>query len=317
MKRRAALRSVLLAGAAVFVSGVCGDTPKAAPPDFVIHSEVRLVLLDVSVKDRNGSFVGGLTIDNFRVFEDGRPQETAIFASNDLPVTVGLLVDESYSMTPKRTDVIAAATTFIEESNPKDEVFVLNFNDRVRRGLPPGTLFSDNLDQLRTALSRGIPRGKTALNDAVVAGLGQLELGKRDKKTLVLISDGGDNASGTKRAEMLALAAKSLATIYTIGLFDANDPDRDPAILARLARMTGGEAFFPESPDKMVPVCRRIARDIRARYTIGYHPRHDNGAGAWRHVKVVASASGRKLAVRTRGQYWYAAAGEPNGGRVE
>jgi VWFA-related protein len=304
MNRRGALRKLLLAGGAAAFSGVLPGE-KSKEPDFVIHSEVRLVLLDVSVRDHNGQFVTGLAKDSFRVYENGRPQETTVFAHADLPVTVGILVDSSYSMTPKRADVLAAAQTFIQESNPQDEVFVLNFNDRVRRGLPPGTLFSDNLQQLRAALNRGIPQGKTALYDAVTQGLGQLTMGKRDKKTLVLISDGGDNASHTTRQEMLSLAEKSLATIYTIGLFDVSDPDRDPGILKRLARITGGEVYLPESSAQMEPVCRRIAKEIRARYTLGYLPRPGPSNG-WRHIRVAAStADGRKLSVRTRGEYWY------------
>src|SRR5207248_1383723 len=135
----------------------------------------------------------------------GHPQRITVFASEDLPVTVGILVDESHSMTPKRADVLIAAQTFIEESNPRDEIFVLNFNDTVTRGLSDNVLFSGDIRQLQSALYRGTPEGKTALNDAVVAGLNQLDLGKRDKKALILISDGGDNASRHKRAEMIEM----------------------------------------------------------------------------------------------------------------
>src|SRR5208283_3709325 len=142
--------------------------------------------------------------------------------------------------TPKRADTLAAAEIFIEESNPRDEIFVINFNDSVRRGLPPGTLFSDDLQQLRAALQRGVPEGKTALHEAIMAGLKQLDLGTRDKKALVVISDGGDNASQHKRPEVLDLVERSIATIYAVGLFDNDDPDRDPAILHRLARISGG-----------------------------------------------------------------------------
>src|SRR5262249_50433960 len=161
-----------------------------------------------------------------------------------------------------RGDVITAAETFIEESNRQDEIFVLNFNDKVTPGLPGDKLFSDNLQQLRSALYRGIPEGKTALNDAVIAGLKQLELGRRDKKALILISDGGDNASEHGRREVHEMVERSIATIYTIGLFEADDPDRDPGILRQLAKISGGEAYFPERPSEMVPVCRSIAKDI-------------------------------------------------------
>jgi Ca-activated chloride channel family protein len=209
-------------------------------------------------------------------------------------------------MTPKRADVLTAAQTFIEESNPRDEVFVLNFSDQVSRGLPGQVLFSDNIQQLSSALHRGIPQGKTALNDAIVAGLQQLELGRRDKKTLIVISDGGDNASKHKRREMLTMVERNIATIYAIGLYDADDADRDPGILRELAKITGGEAYFPLSPKGMVPVCRRIAKDIRTRYTIGYIPETENGPIPLRHIRVRASAPGHaRLIARTRSGYRY------------
>ena len=258
------------------------------------------------MKDREGGFVSGLSAGNFAVFENRRPQRITAFANDDLPVTVGILVDESFSMTPKRAEVLAAAQTFIEESNPRDEVFVLNFNDKVRRGLPDRILFSDNIQQLGAALHRGFPEGKTAMNDAIVAGLEQLELGRRDKKTLVVITDGGDNASTHSRREMIEMVERTVATVYTIGLYDAEDPYRDPGILRQLAKISGGAAYFPASPSEMIPVCRRIAKDIRTRYTIGYIPPAENGSGSIRHIRVRATARDHtKLSVRTRSSYSY------------
>jgi len=307
MKRRFAHLNLMVAGAVSFaLSGLVAGSPAEERPDYTIRSDVRLVLLDVSVKNREGGIVSGLSKDDFAVSENGRPQRITAFAHDDLPVTVGILVDESFSMRPKRADVLAAALTFIEEGNPHDEVFVLNFNDKVRRGLPDPMLFSGNVPQLRSALHRGIPEGKTAMNDAIVAGLRQLELGRRDKKTLVVISDGGDNASVHKRGEMLEMVERDIATIYTIGLYDTENRDRDPAILRQLAKISGGEAYFPDSPSRMIPVCRRIAKDIRTRYTIGYVPQAENGPGFLRHIRVHVTAPGRlKLTVRTRSTYRY------------
>jgi len=307
MTRRFAARSLIVASAASFIlSGLVAGNPVADQPDFTIRSDVRLVLLDVSVKDRAGGSVSGLSEDDFAVSENGRPQRITAFAHDDLPVTVGILVDESYSMTPKRAEVLTAAQTFIEESNPHDEVFVLNFNDKVSRGLPDRMPFSGDVLQLRSALNRGIPGGKTALNDAIVAGLKQLELGRRDKKTLVVITDGGDNASVHKRGEMLDMVEKSIATVYTIGLYGVDDPDRDPAILRELAKISGGEAYFPASPSEMIPVCRRIAKDIRTRYTIGYIPQAENGPSPLRRIRVrVTTPDHVRLTVRTRSSYRY------------
>ena len=307
MKRCIAVRSLIVASAVSFVlPDLLAGGPEGEKADYTIRSDVRLVLLDVSVKEREGGFVSGLSKDSFAVFENGRRQQITAFANDDLPVTVGILVDESYSMTPKRADVLTAAQTFIEESNPRDEVFVLNFNDKVTRGLPDRMLFSDDIGQLHSALNRGIPEGKTALNDAIVAGLKQLELGRRDKKTLVVISDGGDNASKLKRREMLDMVESSVATIYAIGLYDNDDPDRDPGILRELTKISGGEAYFPASPSGMVSVCRRIAKDIRTRYTIGYIPQAENGASSLRHIRVRVSARGHaRLSARTRSSYRY------------
>lgn len=169
MKQCFAIRNLVIAGTVSLASGLLGGLQRAdQSDDFKIRSDVRLVLLDVSVKDREGGFVSGLSKDNFSIFENGRPQPITVFANDDLPVTVGILVDESFSMRTKRDEVITAAQTFIEESNPRDEIFVLNFNDRVKRGLPDQMLFSDDIQQLRSALYRGVPQGKTALNDAIV-----------------------------------------------------------------------------------------------------------------------------------------------------
>ncbi len=305
MDRRTAVRNLVIAGAVSFVRPASSLAANDDPPDFVIRSDVRLVLLDISVRNSQGGWVSGLDKTNFNIYENGQPQDITVFANNDIPVTVGLIVDNSRSMMPKRGEVLSAATTFIEESNPKDEIFVVNFNDVVKRGLPAGTLFSDDVKQLRAALSRGVPEGKTALNDAVAVGLQQLGQGRRDKKALILISDGGDNASTHTRREMLDLVERDLATIYTIGLFTPDDQDRDPGILKKLAHITGGLAYFPDNSADMTKICRGIAKDIRTRYTVGYAPRAADG-NSLRHIRVRVSAIGHgSLIARTRLSYRY------------
>jgi VWFA-related protein len=273
--------------------------------DFAIRTTSRLVLLDVSVKDSQGGFVSGLSKDAFRVYEDGKPQVISQFANADIPVTVGIVVDQSGSMLPKRPEVITAALAFIHASNPQDEIFVVNFNERARRGLPDKQLFSDNGDELRAALWKGMPEGRTALYDAIEMSLHQLDMGRRDKKTLVVISDGGDNVSKHNLQEVMQDALRSLATIYTVGIFDADDPERNPAVLERLAHTSGGGVYFPKQLEQIVPVCKQIAKDIRTRYTIGYIPPAQGKAE--RSIKVVAAAPGHgKLMVRTRSRYAFA-----------
>ena len=246
----------------------------------------------------------GLSAANFRVFDNGLQQPIKVFDNGAEPVTVGILVGQSSSMAPKRPSVVIAALTLIEQSNPHDQVFVLHFNENVRRGLPESISFSDDINELRAALDRGIPLGRTALYDAVTAGLEQLELGRAGRKTLVLISDGKDTASMHKRHDMMHLVEKSLATIYTIGLLDREDPDRDPGLLEQLAHISGGEAFLPPDAAHLLVACRAIAREIRTRYTLGYVPPDETGRHSLRRIRVDVIAPGRdRLVARTRTSY--------------
>jgi len=304
----------LSAFAGLFLSVVCSPAAQEMPPppagdqtpEFTIHSTVNRVLLDVSVRDASGGFVSGLTKDNFRVFEDGKAQQIAEFEAGDIPVTVGIVVDESGSMVPKRSEVLTAALTFVTESNPLDEMFVIHFNETVRHGLPDEVLFTDNRQMLRTALLSGVAEGRTALYDAIVVALRQLDMGRQAKKTLVLISDGGDNISKHKLADVVRLTEETSATIYTIGVFDQDDPDRNPALLKKLAEISGGIAYFPQQLNDVVPVCRKIAKDIRNRYTLAYIPPAGNEKPGIRHVRVEVSAPGHgKLLARTRASYLY------------
>lgn len=276
----------------------------AEPQEFQITSHSDLVLLDVSVKDPAGGFVTGLTKDQFKILENGRDQPIRVFEAGDIPVTVGLVVDNSGSMRNKKPEVVTAALTFVTESNPKDEMFVVNFNDNARLGLPSQTTFTDSAELLRAALLSNRVEGRTALNDALKLGLSHLEKGIQAKKTLVLISDGGDNASELNTSDLLRLAERSRATIYAIGIYDAEDRDKNPGFLRKIATLTGGECFIPDKLTDLVGVCRKIAKDIRNRYSIGFVPATTEHAGEVRKIKVVASAPDRgKLIVRTRTHY--------------
>lgn len=282
--------------------------PSLPPPiadknDFTIRAQVNLVLLDVSVRDREGGFVSDLPKDAFTVYEEGKAQTITEFANSDIPVTVGLIVDNSGSMRPKKPEVITAGLVFIQASNPLDETFVINFNDKVRRGLPPILPFTDDVAKLRSALTRTDPEGRTALYDAVIAGLDQLEMGRRDKKTLIVVSDGGDNISTHSFGEMMHRVLESHATIYTIGLFDEQDKDKNPEVLRKMAQVSGGVVYLPKKIEEVVPICRQIAKDIRTRYTIGYIPSGADQRGT-RHVRVaVSTADHRRLIARTRSSY--------------
>lgn len=299
MNRRSAIRQLLFTGAGSFCLRAAPDDN----PPYTIRSDVRLVLLDVSVKNARGGFVTGLTAENFRVFDNGSPQPITVFDSGNEPVTAGILLDESSSMAPMRAGVVTAALALIEQSNPRDQVFILHFNENVQRGLPDSVLFSDKIDELRVALNRALPQGRTALYDAVVRGLEQLELGQTGRKTLVLISDGGDTASGYNRRDMVQLVEKSLATIYTIGLIDPDEAAPDPGLLKQLARISGGETFFPSNLPHLQAACRAIAHEIRTRYTLGFVPPVVAGGHSLRTIRVEVIPSREKLAAHTRASY--------------
>lgn len=278
---------------------------RAQAPRFKFQSRADFILLDVGVENRHGAPIGGLARSQFRVFDNGRPQPLAYFASNDLPVTVGLVVDSSGSMGPKRPEVNAAALSFIQDSNPQDEIFVVNFNDTVRFGLPAGVAFSGQAPELVRALDNAPNQGRTTLYDAIAAALEHLELGKQDKKTLVVISDGGDNASRHTLPQVLAQLAASRATLYAIGLFDPDDPDGNPKVLKRLAAESGGEAYFPSQLEEVPELCRRIAAEIRKRYSLGFVPARAARSATRHELKVEAWApDGRKLKVHARESYW-------------
>jgi Ca-activated chloride channel homolog len=276
-----------------------------SPSGTTISVDVDLVLLRVTVRDRKGGFVSGLGKDNFRVFEDRAPQTIRFFQHEDVPVAVGLIVDNSGSMGRKKKDVNAAALTFVRSSNPRDEMFVVNFNERVAFGLPDTSLFSASAAELERALN-GIPaNGRTALYDAVEAGLSHLTKAALDKKVLIVISDGGDNASRSRLDQVLEGASRSDVMIYTVGLFDDDDRDRNPGILKKIAHTTGGEAFLPSETSEVVPICKRIAEDIRNQYTIGYVPSNQKLDGTYRTIRVTATGQHHeKYIVRSRAGYF-------------
>jgi Ca-activated chloride channel homolog len=184
-------------------------------------------------------------------------------------------------------------------------MFVVSFNEHVWFGLPAGTSFTEKAAHLRLPCPELRQAVMTALYDAVAAGLDHLKKGDRDKKVLIVISDGGDNASKHRLAGIMAMAGQSDAIIYTIGLSDADDPDRNPRVLKQLAKATGGEAFLPESVTDVIPICERIARDIRNQYTTVYVPANKKQDGTYRVIQVKAGAPGHgRLSVRTRAGYY-------------
>jgi VWFA-related protein len=288
----------------LLVLAVCLTGPLLAQeqrPTFSSRSD--LVVLRVSVNERKAGAVTGLDRGAFTVYDNGAPQEIAFFGSQDTPATIGILIDNSDSMHAKRSGVIAAALEFARASHPDDQMFVINFNEHVRSGLPAAAPFTSDSLQLRDALLQSKARGKTALHDAVLEALDYIERGTTEQKAIVLLSDGRDTASQATFERVLARAQASDAVIYPIGLTQRDDPHTDPDVLKKLARASGGEAHFPGSVEDLSAVLGRIARDIRFSYTIGFVP-SQTGDTSLRALRVVVRTPDRRaLTVRHRSGY--------------
>ena len=285
-----------------------GPTPQAGVPSsgqepLVFSAESELVVLQVRVEDRHGQYVRGLTREAFSVLEDGKPQTIAFFSGQDAPATVGLLLDSSGSMREVREYVIAAAATFVTSSNPEDEMFALTFGDRVQAVLPAGNPFTKDGTALRRALSDAIvSRGRTALLDAVAQGVRYSDAGTHQRKVLVVVSDGGDNASTVSFDAIVSISQRSNVLIYAVVPRDPANVDVNPKRLKQLAARTGGEAFEPRAARDVPPVLEHIARDVRHLYTLGYTPPPSAQPGL-RHVDVRVRVPFGSVRVRTREGY--------------
>ncbi|HKV25429.1 MAG TPA: VWA domain-containing protein [Candidatus Acidoferrum sp.] len=277
-----------------------------------IKVDVGLVVLHTTVLDDRGKFVDGLKSDNFRVFEDKIEQKIATFKREDIPVAMGLVIDNSGSMRDKRPRVNEAAITLVEASNPQDQAFVVNFNDDYYLDLDKD--FTNSIPELKEALERIDSRGSTALYDAIIGSLDHLKKANRDKRVLLVVTDGEDNASHYSLERTIREIQKTNTVIYTIGLLgDERRKDKNAAMraLKHIAEASGGIAFFPENVDDVHSICEQVAHDIRNQYTIAYYPSNARKDGTFRAVSVQVSARGHgKLVARTRNGY-YAPGGSP------
>jgi Ca-activated chloride channel family protein len=281
-----------------------------SPPGATLKRDVDLVVLHATVEDAKGQFVPDLKQDSFKVFEDKVEQRISVFAREDIPVSMGLVIDNSGSMREKRSQVNSAALTFVKTSNPQDEVFVVNFNDDYYLDLDRD--FTSDPKELQEALERIDSRGSTALYDAVVGSLDHLKKAHKDKKVLLVITDGDDDASRKSFEYTIKAAQQSNALIYAVGVFSEYDQSHDKRmvrkskkVLTELAESTGGAAYFPNTLEEVQPICTMIAHDIRNQYTLGYYPTNTDKNGTFRAVQVLVNAKGRgKLSVRTRTGYF-------------
>ena len=284
-----------------------GARPQQNPNKGGIKVDVSLVVLHTTVLDDHGRFADGLKQEDFHVFEDKTEQKLSVFKREDIPVSFGLVIDNSGSMRDKRERVNAAALIFVRTSNPQDEGFVVNFNDDYYLDMDKD--FTSEISDMKEALERIDSRGSTALYDAVIGSHDHLKKGTRDKKVLLVVTDGEDNVSRKTFEQTLEVAQKSDAVIYTVGLLSQESKKsakRAKKKLEELSKTTGGLAFFPTGLEDVEEICTKIAHDIRNQYTLGYYPTNVARDGKFRVVQVsVIPARGHgKLSVRTRSGYF-------------
>jgi len=267
------------------------------------RADTRLVVLHASVVDKKGKLITNLNRDAFKVFENQQPQQIKIFRHEDVPVSLGIIIDDSGSMMTKRARVEAAALAMVRASNPQDEVFIVNFNDDAYLDVP----FTNDIHKMEQGLARIDSRGGTAMRDAINMSLDyERSEGKKDKKVLMVITDGNDNASNITLERLVQRANQSDVLVYAIGLF--TDEEKHEATKARralneLTASTGGLAFYPKDVNEVQELAVEIAKDIRNQYTLAYTPSIQELDGSYRQIKVTVDAPGKPV-VRTRSGYY-------------
>jgi Ca-activated chloride channel family protein len=285
--------------------------PKAAAPEdetgTIFRSDTRLVVLHTTVVDRSGHLITNLPQTAFTVYENGATQPIRGFKREDVPVSMGLVIDNSGSMRDKRAKVEAAALGLVKASNKDDEVFVVNFNDEAFLDNPHGKDFTSDVKEMEEALTRIDSRGGTAMRDALRMSIDHMkEKAKKDKKVIVVVTDGNDNSSSINLENLVKAAQQSEVIIYGIGILseeERREAKRAERALNELAQATGGDSYFPKDLSEVERLAQQVARDIRNQYTIQYSPTNQTMDGSFRQIKVAVNAPGRPVA-RTRTGYY-------------
>ncbi len=302
----------LLLPVALFSQKAPGKTAPPADSTPVFSAETREVPVSVTVTDKSGHLVTNLSQSAFQIFEDGVLQTIKVFKREDVPVSMALVIDNSGSMRGKRQAVEAAALALVKDSNPHDESFVINFNEDAYLDVD----FTSDIEMLKSGLERIDSRGQTAMRDAIRLAIEHLhEKAKRDKKVVIVVTDGNDNASepAFNIEKLEQLASHNDVLIYAIGLL--NDEEKAEAAKAKralnaLMQSTGGEVFYPKDTDEVEAIAHQVARDLRNQYSISYTPLRTALDGAFRTIKVVVKAPGNPTP-RARLGYWPASAAAP------
>ena len=251
-----------------------------------IKVDVDLVLVSVTITDPMNRLVTGLEKDNFQVFEDKQPQEIRHFSSEDAPISLGVIFDMSGSMSNKIEKAREAVVEFFKTANPQDEFFMIAFNDK------PELIsdFTRSIEQIQGQLIYTVPRGRTALLDAVYLGMNKMRDAQNSKKALLIISDGGDNHSRYTDGEIKSMVKEADVQIYAIGIFEPSPPTleeiRGPRLLAEITDITGGRTFVLENPNELGDVATKIGIELRNQYVLGYRPKNPVRNGRWHKIKV-------------------------------
>ena len=295
-------------------SALLGQPGKPAPKPpsqddtgTVFRADTRLVVLPTTVMDKNGHLVTTLPREAFTVLENGVQQEIKQFKREDVPVSMGLIIDNSGSMRDKRAKVEAAALALVKASNPDDEVFIVNFNDEAFLDNPHGKDFTSDIQEMEDALTRIDSRGGTAMRDAIRMSIDHVkEKAHKDKKVLVVVTDGNDNSSVVSLEDLVKAAQQSEVLIYSVGLLtdeERREAKRAQKAMEALAEATGGETFFPRDVSEVERIANQVAHDIRNQYTIAYTPLNQAMDGSFRQIKVAVKAAGNPT-VRARSGYY-------------
>src|SRR5215470_7431263 len=247
---------------------------------FKLNVNVDLTEVHVNVTDEKDHPIGNLKKDNFRVFEDRTEQKISVFKHEDLPISLGLVIDNSRSMEPRKERMDAAALSFVRKSNPEDETFIIHFDDTARLDRD----FTDSIPLLEQTLAGVRPYGQTAIYDALILALEHMESAKQMKKAILLFTDGVDNTSKHTLSEAIEATKRARVAVYPVGLLSMSGGQKAEDALVHIAEASGGRAYFPQTIDEARLDMERVARDLREQYTLGYFP--SNRHGGWRSVRI-------------------------------
>jgi Ca-activated chloride channel family protein len=266
------------------------DTPGLAfKPGQTMHMDVDLALVNVTVTDPYNRLVTGLDTDNFRVFEDNVEQELVTFSAEDVPISIGVIFDFSGSMANKVSKAREAAIQFFKTANPQDEFFLVSFNERAELT----SSFTNSIEDLQSRMMLTVPKGRTALLDAIYLGLSQMRGARNAKRALLILSDGGDNHSRYSENDIKRLVKEADTQLYAVGIFDPlgyrnRTPEElnGPSLLGEVTEMTGGRVFAVERLEELPDIATKIGMELRNQYVIGYRPSNKTHDARWRKVKV-------------------------------